>query len=80
LKATELIEILQDLIKTNGDHDVVVGIERTGYGEPVEDATFVSAGDVGSSPTLSSKQKRIVKNVQVINQTNERFSIRHIPI
>lgn len=42
MKATELIEILRGLVETNGDHDVVVGIERTGYGEPVENITFVS--------------------------------------
>ncbi len=42
MKATDLIKILQGLVETNGDHDIVVGIERTGYGEPIENITFVS--------------------------------------
>lgn len=38
--ASELVEQLQAQIEQHGDHEVVSGLERTGYGEEVQDVRF----------------------------------------
>ena len=49
MKASELVTMLQNNIKTHGDWDVVSGVHRSGYGEPVIDI-FVWGPD-DKSPT-----------------------------
>lgn len=38
--ATELIQKLQELVEKHGDKEVVSGLERSGYGEPVWNVTY----------------------------------------
>jgi hypothetical protein len=40
MKASELIEKLQEAIKEHGDREVVWGMAMTGYGQPVEEVVF----------------------------------------
>lgn len=52
MKASELIVKLQSMIDEHGDLDVVSGIDRTGYGEPVENVDYVYQGliDIDNEP------------------------------
>jgi hypothetical protein len=38
--ASEVVAQLQKMIEAHGDHEVVSGVDRSGYGEPVEDVDF----------------------------------------
>lgn len=42
MKASELVQQIQDQIAEHGDREVVSGVERTGYGEPVEAIVFAT--------------------------------------
>lgn len=37
MRASQIIEKLQTMIDEHGDQETVSGLDRTGYGEPVED-------------------------------------------
>lgn len=40
--ASKLVEKIQDMINRHGDKHVVSGLDRSGYGEPVEDVDVVA--------------------------------------
>ena len=45
MKASELIGLLQRAVKEHGDLDIVSGVDRSGYGEPVTDLLIYSDKD-----------------------------------
>lgn len=41
MKASELIVLLEDMVATYGDLHVVSGVNRSGYGEAVDDVVMI---------------------------------------
>ena len=50
--ASQIIEKLQAMIDEHGDQETVSGLDRSGYGEPVEDVELVTANlvDIDGKP------------------------------
>ena len=48
--ASQLVEQLLDQIDQHGDHEVVSGVDRSGYGESVEDIVVPDVRDFSGEP------------------------------
>lgn len=46
MRASELIEVLEGMVREHGDLNVVSGVARSGYGEAVIDADLVEGPGV----------------------------------